>query len=70
MGIHYNKGNDLLDYLKPESRFAYADGYLEIPQKPGLGIDVDEDKVKHMSEIGHSWRAPVWRHEDGSIAEW
>lgn len=70
LGIHYNKGNDLLDYLKPESRFAYADGYLEIPQKPGLGIDVDEDKVKHMSEIGHRWRAPVWRHEDGSIAEW
>ncbi len=70
LGIHYNQGSDLLDYLKPEARFTYADGHLEIPQKPGLGIDVDEDKVKQMSEIGHRWRAPVWRHEDGSIAEW
>ena len=70
LGIHYNQGSDLLDYLKPEARFIYNDGYLEIPKKPGLGIDVDEAKVKQMAEIGHRWRAPVWRHDDGSIAEW
>ena len=70
LGIHYNTGNDLLDYVTPASRFGYADGFLDIPQGPGLGIEVDEAKVVEMARQGHRWRAPVWRHSDGSIAEW
>jgi galactonate dehydratase len=70
LGIHYNAGGDLLDYLKPESRFVYRDGFLMIPTGPGLGVEIDEDKVAAAAQRGHRWRAPVWRHEDGSIAEW
>jgi galactonate dehydratase len=70
LGIHYNQGNDLLDYLKDPSVFAYRDGYVAIPQGPGLGIDVDEDRVAHAASTGHRWRNPVWRHADGSFAEW
>ncbi|EFU83484.1 hypothetical protein HMPREF0790_1931 [Staphylococcus lugdunensis M23590] len=40
LGIHYNKSNDLLDYV--------------------------QDRTK----IGHNWKNPVWKHQDGSIAEW
>jgi len=53
-----------------ETRFSYADGYLAIPTGPGLGVEVDEAKVIEAAKIGHRWRAPVWRHADGSIAEW
>ncbi|WP_026677404.1 galactonate dehydratase [Fictibacillus gelatini] len=70
LGIHYNKGSDLLDYLADPSVFEYKDGYVQIPQKPGLGIEINEDHVKRMAEVGHRWRNPVWRHNDGSIAEW
>ena len=70
LGIHYNQGGDLLDYLTSKARFAYADGFLAIPDGPGLGIEVDEAKVVEMAKVGHRWRAPVWRHEDGAIAEW
>ena len=70
LGIHYNKGGDLLDYVTPASRFAYAEGFLAIPDGPGLGVEVDEAKVTEMAAIGHRWRAPVWRHPDGSVAEW
>ncbi len=70
LGIHYNQGGDLLSYLKPESRFRLENGYLEIPTGPGLGIEVDEDVVAEAAKTGHRWRAPVWRHRDGSIAEW
>jgi galactonate dehydratase len=70
LGIHYNSGSDLLDYLKPESRFTYTDGYLMIPTGPGLGVEVDDEKVAEAAKRGHRWRAPVWRHQDGSIAEW
>jgi len=71
LGIHYNNPtNDLMDYLTPETRFSYADGMLMIPQGPGLGIEVNEAYVAEQVRIGHRWRAPIWRHKDGSIAEW
>lgn len=70
LGIHYNVGNDLLDYITDRSVFKYEDGYVNIPDGPGLGIEVNEDYVKEMAQKGHNWKNPVWRHRDGSIAEW
>ncbi|WP_163336089.1 galactonate dehydratase [Desulfopila sp. IMCC35008] len=70
LGIHYNQGSDLLDYLKDPKVFACEDGMVSIPEGPGLGIEVDEETVSRMAEEGHRWRNPVWRHDDGSLAEW
>ena len=70
LGIHYNQGNDLLDFLKDPTVFEYKDGYVGLPDKPGLGIDIDEDKVRELDRIGHDWKNPVWRNQDGTIAEW
>lgn len=70
LGIHYNEKNDLLDYLLDASVFDYRDGYVAIPGKPGLGIEVNEEFVRLKAEAGHRWRNPVWRHADGSFAEW
>ncbi len=70
LGIHYNTSNDLLDYVTDRSVFAYADGYVGMPKGPGLGIEVNEDYVIDRVKVGHNWRNPVWRHDDGSVAEW
>lgn len=70
LGIHYNKGNDILDYLKDPEVFHYESGFVKMPGGPGLGIEVDEEKVKEASLGSHNWKNPVWRHEDGSVAEW
>lgn len=70
LGIHYNQQGDLDDYTLPGHGFTFEDGMLAIPKGPGLGIEVDEDAVIRAAETGHRWRAPVWRHKDGSIAEW
>jgi galactonate dehydratase len=70
LGIHYNEGGDLADYVKDGFGFDLKDGWLAIPERPGLGIVVDEERVIEAAKRGHRWRAPVWRHEDGSIAEW
>ena len=70
LGIHYNQGNDLLDYIKNPEVFDYSDGYVKIPDGPGLGIEVNEDYVKERAAVGHRWRNPIWRHADGSFAEW
>lgn len=70
LGIHYNQGNDLLDYLTNRSVFAYTNGYVAIPNGPGLGIEINEAHVREMAAIGHDWKNPLWRHQDGSVAEW
>lgn len=70
LGIHYNTGRDLLDYLRDPAVFDYRDGFVAIPHGPGLGIEVDEDAVRRAAETGHRWRNPIWRHADGSFAEW
>ncbi|CAN5318645.1 galactonate dehydratase [soil metagenome] len=70
LGIHYNEGNDLLDYITDSSVFNYEDGFVKIPTAPGLGITINEDYVREKSKEGHNWKNPLWRHEDGSVAEW
>ena len=70
LGIHYNASNDLLDYVHNREVFDYRDGMVAIPQAPGLGIEVNEDYVRERAAVGHRWRNPVWRHADGSFAEW
>ena len=70
LGIHYNQGSDLLDYLADPAVFHYSDGYVARPTAPGLGIAINEDKVREMAAVGHRWRNPVWRCADGSVTEW
>jgi len=70
LGIHYNVGADLLSYCSDKAILAPDDGYLPIPQGPGLGISVDEEAVRESHKDRHRWRNPVWRLADGSFAEW
>ncbi len=70
LGIHYNASNDLLDYLVDRSPFDYQDGFVTIPGGPGLGIEINQAYVDERAAEGHRWRNPIWRHADGSVAEW
>jgi galactonate dehydratase len=70
MGIHYNQGGELLDYVLNKEDFHVENGYMRPLTKPGLGVVVDEEKVIEASKRAPDWRNPLWRHEDGSVAEW
>ena len=70
LGIHYNKGGDLLDYLGDPSIYAYKNGFIEIPSGPGLGVEVDEEALRRAAQVPHNWKNPVWRNFDGTVAEW
>ena len=70
LGIHYNVDSDLLDYLLDRSVFEVVDGFVARPTGPGLGIEIDEAQVRRAAESPHRWRNEVWRHPDGSLAEW
>lgn len=70
IGIHYNVGKSVLDYVKNKKDFEFIEGYVKLPQIPGLGVEVDKNLVLKENENPHNWKNPVWRHEDGSVAEW
>jgi galactonate dehydratase len=70
IGIHYHDGSELLDYLVDPEPFRFVDGHLRRPEAAGLGISIDEAAVRAAAREGHAWRNPVWRHDDGSFAEW
>lgn len=70
MGIHYNVGKSVLDYVKNKEDFQFKEGFVELPKLPGLGVEVDKALVLEENKNPHSWKNPVWHHADGSIAEW
>lgn len=70
LGIHYNKGGDLLDYLKDASIYQYKEGFLDLMTGPGLGVEIDEDFVKKAAQSNVNWKNPIWRNFDGTVAEW
>ncbi|MFG6488029.1 galactonate dehydratase [Roseateles sp. BYS78W] len=70
MGIHYNKGAELLDFVKNKDDFRIEDGFINPLRKPGLGVEIDEERVIEAAKNPPDWRNPVWRHADGSVAEW
>ncbi|TDB84470.1 galactonate dehydratase [Actinomadura sp. KC216] len=70
IGIHYNTGADLLDYVLDPAVFEFTAGHAAPPSAPGLGVQIDESAVRRAARTGHTWRNPVWRHDDGTFAEW
>ncbi len=70
MGIHYNVGKSVLDYVKNKEDFTFTDGYVALPHLPGLGVEINKGLVIEENRTPHNWKNPVWRHADGSIAEW
>ena len=68
--FHYNVGSEILDYLVDPAPLRIVDGYLPVLDRPGLGVEINEDVVVERARGGHDWHNPLWRHEDGSVAEW
>ncbi|MEW4923683.1 galactonate dehydratase [Algibacter sp. 2305UL17-15] len=70
IGMHYNNGYDLLDYVSNPEVFDIHDGYINLFAKPGLGVEINEDKLKEAQKIGYYWSNPIWRGKDGNFSEW
>ncbi|WP_363800289.1 galactonate dehydratase [Lysobacter firmicutimachus] len=71
LGIHYNSSEyDLLTYLSNPHVLDIRQGYVDVPSGPGLGVEIDEARVRDAARVPHTWRNPVWRGPDGSIREW
>jgi galactonate dehydratase len=61
---HLTLGENLL-----KEPFKVVEGHVAVPEKPGLGIEIDEAALRSRVFAG-DWRAPQFRLPDGSFAEW
>lgn len=46
------------------------DGYVELPTKPGLGIELDEQLLKEHCEYREELGGEYYHEADGSVADW
>jgi galactonate dehydratase len=54
-------------YLKQP--FVMKGGFVDLPTRPGLGIELDEEAVKE--KIGHEGRSTEsYDEDDGSVVDW
>lgn len=71
LGIHYNNAEaDLLTYLTDPAVLAVEGGTVAVLEGAGLGVTIDEARVREAAKDAHRWRNPVWRGRDGSLREW
>jgi galactonate dehydratase len=71
LGIHYNQADaDLLTYLTDPSVLTVEQGSIAVLEGPGLGVTIDEARVRDAARTPHRWRNPAWRGADGSLREW
>lgn len=71
LGIHYNTGgHDLLSYIKNPEIWDVKDGYIPLMKGPGLGIEIDEDKVRELSKNAEPWVSPGFVGPGGEWREW
>ena len=70
IGIHYNADGEVLDYVVNKDAFEMERGCVRPFTRPGLGVEIDEARVLERSRNAPDWRNPLWRHADGSVAEW
>ena len=49
--------------------FVIKDGYIDVPTKAGLGVELDEKALEEKIYDG-KWTTPRQYHDDGSVADW
>ena len=62
--------NEKLQWIKNPEVFAFQDGFVSLPEAPGLGIEIDEEMVAEASKQHHDWKNPLWETYDGATIEW
>ena len=67
--LHLPGRDDILGYVRDPSPIEVEDGYVPCPEKPGLGLAMDEDAIR-AADGEYTWSVPQLTHEDGGVAEW
>lgn len=59
-------------YLKDEGSNVWdvTEGYIDLVTGPGLGIEIDEEKIRRLSQGAVPWVSPGFLGPGGEVREW
>lgn len=63
-------GYDLYTYMLNPDFLAIKDGHVSLFDRPGLGVDIDEAKVRQEAGKAIPFKNDVVRGENGEVREW
>jgi len=58
--VEFNVGNALVEEIAVEPFRLDENGCLPVPDRPGLGIDLDRDRLRHLAETGYASETWTW----------
>ncbi|PLB49341.1 D-galactonate dehydratase [Aspergillus steynii IBT 23096] len=71
IGMHYNDmGQDITSYILNPEVWTVRDGHIDVLSGPGLGIEINEEEVRRLSEDTKTWKIPEFRGPCGELREW
>ena len=71
LGIHYNAGTeDLTSYTKNPEVWKVEDAHINLMTGPGLGIEMDEEMIRRLSNGTEPWVSPGFIGPGGEVREW
>ncbi|MGA0557336.1 mandelate racemase/muconate lactonizing enzyme family protein [Larkinella sp. VNQ87] len=67
-GVDVEGWEDLITGMKP----IVENGFVKVPEKPGLGVELNEEVAKKFLKKGATWFAPTdaWNTRDSADREW
>ncbi|PYH76297.1 hypothetical protein BO82DRAFT_387403 [Aspergillus uvarum CBS 121591] len=69
-GDHYNHGSaDIGTYVKNPEVWTVHDGLIRLMDGPGLGIELDEEKIRVAAVDAAAWRSPSFQGPGGEWRE-
>ena len=64
-----HKTDGAFRYVENPGMFDVTDGFVDVPDGPGLGVEVDEATVREFDGEDLSYERPLGRRADGSVGE-
>ncbi len=56
-------------YLTDAAPLEHSNGYVALPDGPGLGVDVDEAAVREAHGVDLEYQRPIYEYADGGIGD-
>jgi galactonate dehydratase len=56
-------------YVENPGMFDVSEGFIDVPEGPGLGVEIDEETVAEFDGRDLSFSRPLGRRADGSVGE-
>jgi L-alanine-DL-glutamate epimerase-like enolase superfamily enzyme len=58
--VEFNVGNPLVEDLSLSRFTLNSEGHLEVPTAPGLGLEIDLERLKHFETSGYASGTWTW----------